>query len=198
MNSEELRQTIKEFYDSPLSFLEISDGDTYVKMKKPVGQSAEMPNIVVAPVVGAAGIPAMAMQSMEGLSVQGVDGAVLTGTAGITASNTAVTNKSGDLGSAIQDANVAQGTSTTTAKDDSLVEVTSPIVGVFYEAPAPGEKPFVREGDHVNQDEVICLMEAMKMINEIKAPCNGTIKQILVKNAETVGFGDVLMRIEAD
>ncbi|NLJ78666.1 MAG: acetyl-CoA carboxylase, biotin carboxyl carrier protein [Tissierellia bacterium] len=74
--------------------------------------------------------------------------------------------------------------------------VKSPLVGVFYEAPSPESKPFVKLGDSVDKGEVICIIEAMKMINEIKAPVSGVIKRINFKNEELVQYDDVIMEIE--
>ena len=61
-------------------------------------------------------------------------------------------------------------------------EVKSPLVGVYYEAPSPESKPFVKIGDFIKKGETICIIEAMKMINEIKAPISGTISKINIKN----------------
>ncbi len=73
--------------------------------------------------------------------------------------------------------------------------VRSPLVGVFYAAPAPGEAPFVKEGQTVRRGDVICLVEAMKMMNEIKAPSDGIIKKILVENGETVSYNQPLAEL---
>ena len=74
--------------------------------------------------------------------------------------------------------------------------ITSPMVGAFYAAPAPGAKPFVKVGDTVSAGQVVCIVEAMKLMNEIKAECSGKISQICVSNGDPVEFGQVLMYVE--
>ena len=81
------------------------------------------------------------------------------------------------------------------AESGSGTVVRSPLVGVFYAAPAPGEAPFVKEGQSVCRGDVICLVEAMKMMNEIKAPSDGVIKKILVENGETVSYNQPLAEL---
>ena len=78
------------------------------------------------------------------------------------------------------------------------VEITSPMVGTFYRSPSPGEKAFVKEGDHIERDSVVCLIEAMKFFNQIKAEKAGTITQILVNDGDAVDFGQPLFRIKPD
>ncbi len=75
-------------------------------------------------------------------------------------------------------------------------QVTSPMVGTFYQAPSPGAEPFVKVGSVVKKGDTLCIIEAMKLLNEIEAEVNGTIKEILVKNAEPVEFGQALFIIE--
>lgn len=75
-------------------------------------------------------------------------------------------------------------------------KVSSPLVGTFYLASSPISKPYVQVGDQVKQGQVLCIIEAMKVMNEIKAPVDGTVTSICVKNEETVEFGTVLMIIE--
>ena len=70
--------------------------------------------------------------------------------------------------------------------------IDAPLAGVFYAASAPGEAPFVREGDRVKQGDTVCLMEAMKMISEIPAPCDCIITQVLKENGELAGYGEPL------
>jgi acetyl-CoA carboxylase biotin carboxyl carrier protein len=83
------------------------------------------------------------------------------------------------------------------AEDKRLKEITSPIVGTFYRAPAPDQAPYKEVGDHVNPDDVVCIVEAMKVMNEIKAGVSGTIKKVLLENATAVEFGQPLFLVEA-
>ena len=73
--------------------------------------------------------------------------------------------------------------------------VTSPTVGVFYEAPSPESKPFVQVGDKIRQGDTLCIIEAMKLMNEIPAECDGTVAEICVGNGEVVEYGQPLFRI---
>ena len=77
-----------------------------------------------------------------------------------------------------------------------LVEVTSPMVGTFYRAAAPGEDPFVELGSKINIGQTICILEAMKLMNEIESEFNAEIVEILVENGTPVEFGQVLMRVK--
>lgn len=73
--------------------------------------------------------------------------------------------------------------------------VKAPLVGVFYAAPAPGETPFVRAGQTVSKGQTLCLVEAMKMLNEIPAPADGVIEEVLVQDGELVEFDAPLFRL---
>ncbi len=73
--------------------------------------------------------------------------------------------------------------------------VTSPMVGTFYRAPSPGAKPFVEVGDTVSEGDTLCIIEAMKMLNQIEADVSGTIKAILVENGQPVEYGQPLFVI---
>ena len=77
-----------------------------------------------------------------------------------------------------------------------LVEITSPMVGTFYRASAPGEEPFVELGTKVKVGQTICILEAMKLMNEIESEFNAEIVEILVENGTPVEFGQVLMRVK--
>jgi len=77
-----------------------------------------------------------------------------------------------------------------------LTEITSPMVGTFYRAAAPGEEPFVEVGNNVKVGQTICILEAMKFMNEIECEFNAEIVEILVENATPVEFGQVLMRVK--
>lgn len=74
--------------------------------------------------------------------------------------------------------------------------VESPMVGTFYRASAPGSPPFVEEGQQVNVGDTICIIEAMKILNQIEAEVSGTVKAVLVENGSPVEFGEPLMIIE--
>ena len=77
-----------------------------------------------------------------------------------------------------------------------LTEITSPMVGTFYRAAAPGEEPFVEVGNNVKVGQTICILEAMKLMNEIESEFNAEIVEILVENGTPVEFGKVLMRVK--
>ena len=77
-----------------------------------------------------------------------------------------------------------------------LTDVTSPMVGTFYRAAAPGEDPFVDLGSKINIGQTICILEAMKLMNEIESEFNAEIVEILVENGTPVEFGQVLMRVK--
>ena len=77
-----------------------------------------------------------------------------------------------------------------------LIEITSPMVGTFYRAAAPGEDPFVEVGNNVKIGQTICILEAMKLMNEIESEFNAEIVEILVENGTPVEFGQVLMRVK--
>lgn len=82
--------------------------------------------------------------------------------------------------------------------NQKLVDVLSPMVGTFYRAPAPGEAPFVEVGDRVKSSQSVCIIEAMKLMNEIEAEVSGQVMEILVQNGEPVEYGQALMRINPD
>ena len=77
-----------------------------------------------------------------------------------------------------------------------LTEITSPMVGTFYRAAAPGEEPFVEVGNVIKVGQTICILEAMKLMNEIESEFNAEIVEILVENGTPVEFGQVLMRVK--
>lgn len=81
------------------------------------------------------------------------------------------------------------------ASEADTTSVTSPMVGVFYRAPAENAEPYVKVGDHVKAGTVLCLIEAMKMMNEITAECDGVISEICVENGQVVDFGKALFKI---
>lgn len=82
--------------------------------------------------------------------------------------------------------------------DSKLVEITSPMVGTFYQAPAPDEAPFVEVGERISSGQTVCIIEAMKLMNEIEAEVSGQVVEILVQNAEPIEYGQALMRVKPD
>jgi acetyl-CoA carboxylase biotin carboxyl carrier protein len=79
--------------------------------------------------------------------------------------------------------------------DPNLVLVKSPIVGTFYECPSPGAPPFVRIGERVQPGKVLCIIESMKLMNEIEAECSGAIESKLVMNGQPVEYGEALFAV---
>ena len=77
-----------------------------------------------------------------------------------------------------------------------LAEITAPMVGTFYRAAAPGEEPFVEVGNNIKVGQTICILEAMKLMNEIESEFNAEVIEILVENGTPVEFGQVLMRVK--
>jgi acetyl-CoA carboxylase biotin carboxyl carrier protein len=85
-----------------------------------------------------------------------------------------------------------------TAEEDQTVAISSPIVGTFYMAPAPGAEPFVQLGDRITRGKTVCIVEAMKIMNEIEAEQDGVLVERLVDDAEPVEFGQPLFKIQPD
>ena len=81
-------------------------------------------------------------------------------------------------------------------EDDGLTIITSPMVGTFYSSPSPDSESYVKVGDNVSKDQVLCIIEAMKLMNEIQSEYSGEIKQILVKNGDMVEYGQPLFKIK--
>jgi len=96
----------------------------------------------------------------------------------------------------IAHANMAETAQVPPPGRSDLVEITSPMVGTFYRASAPGEEPFVELGTKVKVGQTICILEAMKLMNEIESEFNAEIVEILVENGTPVEFGQVLMRVK--
>jgi acetyl-CoA carboxylase biotin carboxyl carrier protein len=82
------------------------------------------------------------------------------------------------------------------AARSDLQAITAPMVGTFYRSPAPGEAPFVEIGKRITAGQPVCILEAMKLMNELEAEVSGEVVEILVENGTPVEFGQVLMRIK--
>ena len=84
----------------------------------------------------------------------------------------------------------------TIVREKPTVTITSPLVGTFYRSASPETQPFVQVGDRVNKDQVLCVIEAMKLMNEIESHVDGMVTAILKQDGERVGYGDQLFIIE--
>ena len=80
--------------------------------------------------------------------------------------------------------------------DEELHIITSPIVGTFYRSPSPSAEPFVKVGSHVDADTVVCIIEAMKLMNEIQAESSGAVAKVYVENGQPVEYGQPLFGIK--
>lgn len=83
-------------------------------------------------------------------------------------------------------------------RDSGLVPIVSPMVGTFYAAPSPESAPYVKQGDRVSKGQIVCIVEAMKLINEIESEVSGTVVRIAVENAQPVEFGQTLFMVDPD
>jgi len=84
------------------------------------------------------------------------------------------------------------------AEDNNLHQIKSPMVGTFYQAPAPDAEPYVKAGDKVEENTVVCIVEAMKLFNEIEAEVKGEIVKVLVENGQLVEYGQPLFLVKVD
>lgn len=83
------------------------------------------------------------------------------------------------------------------ASGEKLKDITSPMVGTFYSAASPDAQPFAKPGTEISGDSVVCIIEAMKVMNEIKAETSGTVVEVVAENGKPVQFGQVLFRVRA-
>ena len=90
----------------------------------------------------------------------------------------------------------ARGNGAAAPAASAQLEVKSPMVGTFYGAPEPGAKPYVAVGDRVQKGQTLCIIEAMKIMNEIESEFTGVVKEILAQDAQPVEYGQVLFRID--
>ncbi|AVP37124.1 acetyl-CoA carboxylase biotin carboxyl carrier protein [Staphylococcus felis] len=85
---------------------------------------------------------------------------------------------------------------TTNSVDENLKTITAPMVGTFYKSPSPEESAYVKEGDQVSPDTTVCILEAMKLFNEIQAEVSGEIVEILVEDGQMVEYGQALFKVK--
>lgn len=82
------------------------------------------------------------------------------------------------------------------AASSNLKDITSPMVGTFYRAPAPDAPPYVEKGKRIGVGDTLCIIEAMKLMNELEAEIDGTVVEVLVENGQPVEYGQVLFRVD--
>ena len=110
--------------------------------------------------------------------------------------STAVPQSTPQTVPAASESKPAETKSSESTASQNLHEVKSPIVGTFYRAPAPDADPYCQVGDTISAGNVLCIVEAMKLMNEIEAECDGVIKKIAVENEEPVEYNQILFEIE--
>lgn len=151
MTLDEVKDVIKEFDRSGLSFLEYESNETRIKLKKNCYDT----------------------DFKEQLSP-----------------GRSISNEVRTSGNVVSEVSIQK------KAQENIVFIKAPLVGVFYEKSDPDAKPYVTVGQKIKKGEVVCLIEAMKMINEVTAPVDGIVKRILIKNEALVSFDEMLMEIE--
>ena len=169
MNQKELKELIEFLIDKDISEFELERGDVKVKIKR---------GDTITQVISAAPVTPMMPPQMHVAPMVHPAPA-----AHIPASGSAAAAPSAAAGAPAE-------------AEEDLHVVKSPIVGTFYESPAPGAPPFVKPGDVVSAGQVLCIIEAMKLMNEIEAEVSGKVVEILVDNAQPVEYGEPLFHIE--
>ena len=168
MTIAEIRELISIVTESGVAELEVQRGDERVRIRRTVGLSQEvlLPGVAPAPILGASPVVASAPGAAAASQVT---------------------------------AHVPQVEGGASAKPQTLEEgqelVKSPIVGTYYDSPAPGSAPFVRVGDRVEPGQVLCIIESMKLMNEIESEVAGTVIAKLVENGKPVEYGEALFAI---
>ena len=168
MNQKEIKELIELLVEKDITEFELERGDMKVHVKR---GSSTASVVHVAPAVAA---------------VQPIPVAVATSAVAGPASPPAAASNPSTLPSAPE---------TEAPADADLVIVKSPIVGTYYEAPSPGTPPFVKVGDSVKEGQVLCIIEAMKLMNEIEAEVSGEIAKMFVANGSPVEYGMPLFGI---
>lgn len=174
----ELRQLLETIAQIDIAELTLKSDDFELTVRKAVGISNQPASSGIEP-----GLQGIVTSGLTSTSPAGSP--VTTGTR-----LEAATNRGVDTIAAVQ-----LPASANPPIEQKFVEVTSPMVGTFYRSPAPGEPSFVEVGDHISRGQTVCIIEAMKLMNEIEAEVSGQVIEILVQNGEPVEFGQPLLRV---
>jgi len=168
MTIDEIRQLIQLANETGVAELEITRGDNRVRIRRTALAAAQDVVLAAPAAVVAASLPAASAPAAEPAP----------GKAG-------TTEKAEKLDKSEK------------PSDPSLHLVKSPIVGTFYECPSPGAPPFVRVGERVQPGKVLCIIESMKLMNEIEAEVSGIVESKLVLNGQPVEYGEALFAVRA-
>ena len=174
MNQKEIKELIEFLIDKDIAEFELERGDVKLRVKRAGIQVAPQVVTVAAPIpIAASPVVAPAPQAAPPASA---------------AQQTARTEAPA----------ASPGSATPVAEDESGWQIVkSPIVGTFYESPSPGAPPFVKPGDAVSVGQVLCIVEAMKLMNEIESDHAGTIVKRFVENGQPVEYGQKLFAVKA-
>jgi acetyl-CoA carboxylase biotin carboxyl carrier protein len=172
MTIEEIKQLIRAVSESDIAELEVAYGDSRVRIRRGIAAAVHESTIPAA--MGATPVAAIAAAAAPAVSAPAAAPAVP---------------------APAPAAPVAPAPSAPAA-EDRTVYVKSPIVGTFYESSAPGTPPFVKPGDHVSVGQVLCIIESMKLMNEIESDVAGTVMARLVENGRPVEYGESLFSIQ--
>ncbi len=174
----ELNQLLVTIAESDFAELTLKTDDFELTVRKAVGASEQL-------------LPGNQLESQGAIVARSPLGAA----APNSEINMAISGTVGSTGSAaIEQLTIAA----SLPMGQKLVDMVSPMVGTFYSAPAPSEPPFVEVGDRIKAGQTVCIIEAMKLMNEIEAEVSGQIIEILLQNGAPVEFGQPLMRIKPD
>lgn len=175
LNMDELRELVQLFTENGLTEFELEREDLRIRLGRSTGpQSSTAPAASPAATAQATLPPATAHTQASPTS---------TGTQGASAAHPAT--------------NLGAGAEKAASEDEGLHIIASPILGTFYRSPSPTSEPFVRIGSHVEPDTVVCIIEAMKLMNEIQAEVRGEVAKIYVENGQPVEYGQPLFGIKA-
>ncbi|MCP6759797.1 MAG: acetyl-CoA carboxylase biotin carboxyl carrier protein [Fischerella sp. CENA71] len=176
----EIRQLLETIAKTDITEVEIKSNDFEITIRKTLHTSGVSPATVVSSGIStASGLPLVTSTPLV----------VSSPTPDATASRTVDTPAT---------TGVQSPATLSPLEQKKFTEVTSPMVGTFYRAPAPGEAAFVEVGDRIRSGQAVCIIEAMKLMNEIEAEVSGQVVEILVQNGEPVEYGQPLMRINPD
>ena len=176
MNIDEILTLVQAVSDSSLTSFKLEQGDTVISLRK---EKEEAKIVTVgapaAPAVFAASAPAHILPAPEAVAVSGVQAP-----AGVPAGQTAASAEAKDAGTDIGSDKV----------------ITSPLVGTFYSSSSPDAEPYVKAGDTVKKGQILGIIEAMKLMNEIESEYDGVVEAVLVNNEDVVEYGQPLFRIK--